>query len=206
MPRSEEAKHRLRDEQRTHILEAAKRVFARKGPAATMDDIATEASASHGLAYRYFTSKDIILHTIAEQAFQANPLMVVQELDKTKTPGERLRVLLTGLIESRRHPEYHQLLDRMRNSEATPEELRELVHKRAHALRTVIRQGIVEGQASGEIVAGDPDQLLRAIYACLDGITHWAEYYPEEYIEHFPAAEIFWRMLKPESVPEQSSR
>lgn len=199
MPRSEEAKQRLRDEQRTHILEAARRVFARKGPAATMDDIATEASVSHGLPYRYFASKDAILHAITEQAFQANPLTAVQELDKAKTPGERLRVLLTGFIEIRRHPEHQQLLDHIRNSEATPEELRELVHKRAHALRDIIRQEIVKGQESGEIVAGDPDQLLRAIYACLDGITRWAEYYPEEYTEHFPAAEIFWRMLKPEN-------
>lgn len=197
MPRSEEAKQRMREEQRTHILEAAKRVFARKGPAATMDDIAAEASVSHGLAYRYFVSKEAILSLLAEQAFRANPMTFQHVLEMPMTPGERLNRLVSELIESRRHPEFYQLFDQMRNSEATPDDLRELVHKRGHALRGVIRQLIVEGQMTGEVAAGDPDQLMRAILTCLDGLIKWAEYYPEQYNEHFPNAEIFLRMLKP---------
>src|ERR1700676_4875211 len=74
MPRSEEVKQRMREEQRTKILEAASKVFARKGMAATMDDIAAEASISHGLAYRYFASKEAIFHTLVEQTFRANPM------------------------------------------------------------------------------------------------------------------------------------
>lgn len=197
MPRSEEVNQRLREEQRTHILEAAKRVFARKGLKATMDDIATEASVSHGLAYRYFASKDAILATLAQQAFQANPLTFQRELEITRTPGERLNRLVRALVESRRHPEFIQLLDHMHNSEATPEDLRELVYKRGHALLTMLRQLIVEGQETGEVASGDPDQLVRAILACLDGLIKWAEYHPEQYNEHFPDAEIFLRMLKP---------
>lgn len=197
MPRSEEAKQRLREEQRSHILEAAKRVFARKGLGATMDDIAVEASVSHGLAYRYFASKEAILSILAEQAFQANPLTFQHVLQMPMTPGERLNRLVSGLVESRRHPEFIQLLDHLRNAEATPDELRELIHQRGHALRGVIRQLIVEGQATGEVASGDPDQLVRAILACLDGLIKWAEYYPEQYSEHFPDVEIFLRMLKP---------
>lgn len=197
MPRSEEAKQRIREEQRIHILEAAKRVFARKGPVATMDDIAAEASVSHGLAYRYFVSKEAILSTLAEQAFQANPMTFQHVLEMPMTPGERLNRLVSGLVESRRHPEFYQLFDQMRNSEATPDDLREQVQKRGHALRYVMRQLIVEGQATGEVAAGDPDQLVRAILACLDGLIKQAEYDPEHYNEHFPDVEIFLRMLKP---------
>src|SRR5689334_14834102 len=101
MPRSEENKQRLRDEQRAHILEAAKRVFARKGLTATMDDIAAEAAVSHGLAYRYFASKEAILAILAEQAFRANPPNFQHALDVTKTPGERLHKLVRILVESR---------------------------------------------------------------------------------------------------------
>ena len=187
----------MREEQRAHILEAAKRVFARKGLAATMDDIAAEASVSHGLAYRYFASKEAILSILAEQAFQADPLTFQRVLQMPMSPGERLNKLVSGLVESRRHPEFIQLLDHMRNAEATPDELRELIHQRSHALRGVLRQLIVEGQTTGEVAAGDPDQLMRAILACLDGLVKWAEYYPEQYNEHFPAVEIFLRMLKP---------
>jgi AcrR family transcriptional regulator len=197
MPRSEEARQRIREEQRTHILEAAKRVFARKGPAATMDDIAADASVSHGLAYRYFVSKEAILYILAEQAFQANPMTFQHVLEMPMTPGERLNRLVSGLVESRRHPEFYQLFDQMRNSEATPDDLRELVHKRGHALQGVMRQLIVEGQMTGEVAAGDPDQLMRALLASLDGLIKWAEYYPDQYNEHFPDAGIFLRMLKP---------
>lgn len=196
MPRSEEARQRAREEQRTRILEAARRVFARKGLAATMDDIAAEAAMSHGLAYRYFDSKEAILSLLAEQAFRADPMTFQPVLEMSLTPGERLSRLVSGFVESRRHPEIYQLFDRMRNSEATPDELRELVYQRGHALRGVIRQLIVEGQASGEVVEGDPDQLLRAILACLDGLVKGAEYYPEQYDEHYPDAEIFLRMFK----------
>jgi AcrR family transcriptional regulator len=197
VPRSEEAKQRIREEQRTHILEAARRIFARKGIDATMDDIATEAAVSHGLAYRYFISKDEILSTLAEQAFRATPMTFTHVLGTSMTPGERLNKIVSELVESRRYPEFYQLFDHMRNSEATPEDLRELVHQRSHALRGVIRQLIVEGQATGEVVAGDPDQLVRALLACLDGLIKWAEYDPEHYNEHFPEAEIFLRLLKP---------
>ncbi len=203
MPRSEEAKQRMREEQRIHILEAAMRVFARKGPTATMDDIAAEASVSHGLAYRYFVSKEAILHILAEQAFQAIPMTFQHVLEMPMTPGERLNRLVSGLVESRRYPEFYQLFDQMRNSEATPDHLRELVHKRGHALRGVMRQLIVEGQETSEVASGDPDQLVRAILACLDGLIKWAEYDPEHYHEHFPDANIFLRMLKPGSVSGQ---
>jgi AcrR family transcriptional regulator len=50
MVRSKEANQRIRTEQRKRILDAARIVFARKGLAATMDDIAERAGVSHGLA------------------------------------------------------------------------------------------------------------------------------------------------------------
>ena len=58
MPRSEEANTRIREGQRKRLMDAAIRVFARKGlAAAKMADIAAEAGASYGLAYHYFESK-----------------------------------------------------------------------------------------------------------------------------------------------------
>lgn len=197
MPRSEEVKQRLREEQRAHILEAAKRVFAHKGLTATMDDIATEASVSHGLAYRYFANKEAIWTILAEQAFQASLLTFQHVMESAGTPGERLNMLVSRLIESRRHPEFIQFLDHLHNAKATPDALRELIHKRGHALHIVLRQLIVEGQEAGEVASGDPDQLVRAILVCLDGLIKWAEHDPDQYREHFPDAEIFLRMLKP---------
>jgi AcrR family transcriptional regulator len=197
MPRTEEAKQRIREEQRTRILEAARRVFARKGLGATVDDVAAEAAVSHGLAYRYFANKEAIFSALVVQALQAPSAGLQRFLEMPGTPGERLALLVSGFVESRQHPESYQLLDQVLSSEATPDELREVVHRRGQELQGVLRQLIVEGQATREVAAGDPDQLVRAIFACLDGLIRWATYDPEHYHEHFPDANIFLRMLKP---------
>jgi len=57
MPRTEDANQRIREEQRTKILEAALSVFARQGTDATIADVATAANVSYGLIYRYFVNK-----------------------------------------------------------------------------------------------------------------------------------------------------
>lgn len=197
MPRTEEAKQRIREEQRTHILEAAKRVFARKGLAATVDDVATEARVSHGLAYRYFANKEAIFYTLVKQALQAPSAELQRIRDMPGAPGERLKMLVSAFVESRRRPESYLLLGQVLSSETAPDDLRELVRKRSQDLQDTLRQLIVEGQETFEVAAGDPDQLVRAIFACVDGLTRWAVYDPERYHEHFPDADIFLRLLKP---------
>jgi AcrR family transcriptional regulator len=197
MPRTEETKQRIREEQRTNILEAARRVFARKGLMATVDDVADEAGVSHGLAYRYFANKEAIFSALVVQALQDPAVGLQRFLEMPGTAGERLNLLVSWFVESRRHPEPYQLVSQVLSSETVPDHLRELVHRRSQELQAVLRQLIVEGQAEGSVAAGDPDQLVRAILACLDGLIRWATYYPEQYTEHFPEASIFLRMLKP---------
>ena len=52
-------------DRRQELLDAAVRVFARKGfRAARVGDIAEEAGVAHGLLYHYFRSKDEVLETI----------------------------------------------------------------------------------------------------------------------------------------------
>ena len=53
------------DDKRRSLLEAAVRVFARRGyHAARVGDIAAEAGVAHGLLYHYFASKEDVLRTI----------------------------------------------------------------------------------------------------------------------------------------------
>ncbi|HEX3806595.1 MAG TPA: TetR/AcrR family transcriptional regulator [Gaiellaceae bacterium] len=52
-------------DRRKELLDAAVRVFARKGfHSARVGDIAEEAGVAHGLLYHYFRSKDEVLETI----------------------------------------------------------------------------------------------------------------------------------------------
>jgi AcrR family transcriptional regulator len=59
-------------DRRGELLEAAVRVFARKGfHASRVGDIANEAGVAHGLLYHYFRSKDEVLETIFRETWSA---------------------------------------------------------------------------------------------------------------------------------------
>jgi AcrR family transcriptional regulator len=59
-------------DKRRLILDAAVRVFARRGyHGSRVGDIATEAGVAHGLLYHYFSSKDEVLETVFRENFGA---------------------------------------------------------------------------------------------------------------------------------------
>lgn len=205
MPRTEEANERIREAQRAKILDAAMTVFARKGRAATMADIAAEAGVSQGLAYRYFAGKDAIFQAILEQVARASAAGP-RVLEMSGTPGERIATLLSRIITSQRNrPGLYQLLNQMGRDEETPGGQRELVRGMYQQLLETLRRLIVEGQATGEVAAGDPDQLVTVLSACLYGLTRMAIDNPERFNQYVPNADIVLRMLMPCREPEAGS-
>jgi hypothetical protein len=52
---------------------------------------------------------------------------------------------------------------------ATPSDLREQVRSYGQAFHDLLRRLIVEGQAEGAVRAAEPDQLVTAVMAALDG-------------------------------------
>jgi AcrR family transcriptional regulator len=199
MPRSKEANARIRQEQRAHILEAAWRVFAHKGTAATMAEIAAEASVSNGLVYHYFPTKEALFAELVERSTQGSLNRVRQTLDLPGTPWERLTFLLSGvLVWLREHPAYALLTHHVTGDEVTPDALREQVRKQGQFTHEAMRQLIVEGQALGQIAEGDPDQLLFTLESCLIGLALSAtSKTPEQFQRHFPDIEVLLRLLKP---------
>src|SRR3954467_13526181 len=88
--------------QRANILEGARHAFARKGKAATMADVAQAAGVSQGLAYRYFAGKEEIYRELVEQALEQAALATTQSAQElSATPGRRLALLITRLVEYR---------------------------------------------------------------------------------------------------------
>ena len=199
MPRTQEANARIRQEQRAHILEAAWRVFARKGTTATMAEIAAEAAVSNGLVYRYFSTKEALFAELVERTTQSSINQVQQALDLPGTPLERLTFLLSGALAwLRDHPGYALLTHHVTSDEATPDTLRTLVSQQGHVTQQAMKQLIVEGQALGQIARGDPDQLLLTLESCLMGLALSATSQdPEQFQRHFPDLEVLLRLLKP---------
>ena len=65
MPRTAEQNEEIRKEKKQVILDAALKLFAEKGYAATStNDIIKEANISKGLLYNYFESKEELLKTV----------------------------------------------------------------------------------------------------------------------------------------------
>jgi AcrR family transcriptional regulator len=193
MARSEEANKRLREAQRAKILDGARKVFARKGWAATMADVAEAAEVSQGLAYRYFANKEAIFRELVEESLQSSLATMQRILEMSGTPGEKLDFLISRVFANKlKRIEFYQLIVQALNEETTPDDLRELLRRQGQTFQDVLRQLIVEGQATGEFAEGDPDQLVMAVIACLDGLSRLALRNPE----HIPDTKIILRMLK----------
>lgn len=192
----------LREERVREILEAATRVFAREGRAATMAHIAEEAGVSQGLAYRYFPGKEAILTSIVRQAAESGggPAAKVARLEGS--PLTKLETLVTFIVNHRRErPEFYQLLHQALGDDELSADLRKVVKRNGDVIVSFMRKLIVEGQASGEIAGDDPDQLLLALMACFDGLTGRAAVLASgESGSHFPDARIFLRMLRPDAT------
>jgi AcrR family transcriptional regulator len=188
-----------RETQRVNILEAARRVFARKGKAATMADVAQAAGVSQGLAYRYFAGKEQIYRELVEQAVQQASLVTAPPLaGSAATPGRRLALLITRLVEYRRdHLEIFQLLDQVLNADQVQDEVTAEIRRRGEQFVAELRQLIVEGQATGEVAPGDPDQLVVAVVATLDGLVRFGLHHPEQFQRLCPDPNIILRLLKP---------
>jgi AcrR family transcriptional regulator len=197
MPRSTEANQRLRDEQRVRILAAAGRVFAREGSAATMAALAAEAGVSQGLAYRYFPSKEAILRELLEQLVRSG-VVGARVLEVPGTPGARIVALLSRMLWAQRDRlGFYQLLTHAIRDEKTPADLRAVIRDLHQRSLATLRHLIVEGQAAGEVAAGDPDQLMTVVEACLEGLTRLAATDPERFAHMVPTAEIVLRLFGP---------
>src|SRR3954463_1243831 len=74
-------------DRRTELVEAAVRVFARKGfHGSRVGDIAEEAGVAHGLLYHYFRSKDEVLECIFTETW-ADILAAVKMVEETDEPA-----------------------------------------------------------------------------------------------------------------------
>jgi TetR/AcrR family fatty acid metabolism transcriptional regulator len=160
-------------ERRQSILDAAVRVFARKGfHTARVGDIAAEAGVAHGLLYHYFASKDELLETVFREAW-SELLEAMRLAAQTDEPApEQLRKVCAILLRTWRHtPDVVTVLVR---EIARSGELQKRIDDVREALRVI--EGIVaRGQAEGEFRAElDPRLMATIVYGALEEIlTAW---------------------------------
>jgi len=154
------------------ILEAAIRVFARKGyHTSRVGDIAEEAGVAHGLLYHYFGSKEELLETIFRETW-SGLLATIRELETADEPArEQLRKVAAVLLRSwRRDPDLVRVLIR---EVAHSAPMRERVAESGHldAIARIVARGQERGEFRREL-----DQRLAALvfYGAIEEIlTAW---------------------------------
>lgn len=160
-------------EKRRLILDAAVRVFARKGfHTCRVGDIAEEAGISHGLLYHYFASKDELLEAVFAETW-SELLGSLAAVEGSGAPAqEQLRQVAAILLRSwRRQPDVVRVIvQEIGRSRDLGGRLAEF-----HAVGLAIERIVRGGQERGELRADVDARLASAIfYGGIDELlTSW---------------------------------
>ena len=161
------------EEKRRQILEAAVRVFARKGyHAARVGDIAEEAGVAHGLLYHYFAGKESVLDEVFRETW-GELLEAVEGVEASEQPArEQLRQVAAIVLRSwKRRPDVVRVL--VREIARSPE-----LHRRIDELGRLfdaIERIVVRGQSEGSFRDDlDPKLASWIFYGGIEEIlTGW---------------------------------
>jgi TetR/AcrR family transcriptional regulator, fatty acid metabolism regulator protein len=164
---------KAQEDKRRLLLDAAVRVFARKGyHAARVGDIAEEAGVAYGLLYHYFSSKEEVLRNVFRETWRAL-IATIESVERGEdTPREQLRKVAEILLRSwKRDPDLVRVLVlEVTRSQLLAGEMDEIV-----ASFAVIQAIVERGQADGSI-RGDLDARLASyvFYGAIDELlTGW---------------------------------
>jgi len=161
------------EDKRRQLLDAAVRVFARKGfHASRVGDIAEEAGVAHGLLYHYFDSKDQVLEAVFHENWSVL-LARIASVEETDEPAvDQIRHIATIVLRTWLHlPDVVRVVIReFGRSPELAERLGELTQP-IDAIERVIRRGIERGEFRQDI---DPRFAAAVVYGSIDELlTAW---------------------------------
>jgi TetR/AcrR family transcriptional regulator, fatty acid metabolism regulator protein len=177
------------EDKRRLLLDAAVRVFARKGyHDCRVGDIAKEAGVAYGLLYHYFRSKEEVLETIFRETW-SQMLAAIGAVEQSGDPA-RVQVRKVAAIVLRSwqlEPDLVRVLVReITRSPHIGSEVEEIEQAFA-ALERIVRRGQEEGEFRADLDARLASQVL---YGALEQIlTVWVFEQPPESEDEVVTAE-----------------
>ena len=141
------------EEKRRLILDAAVRVFARKGyHASRVGDIAEEAGVAHGLLYHYFTSKEQLLETVFRDTWSELLEAIARVAESAEPAREQLRQVAAILLRSwRRDPDLVRVLVREVGLEQLPRLAEDRLEHLFLRAEVVIEQPVRDARLLGDV-------------------------------------------------------
>jgi AcrR family transcriptional regulator len=161
------------EDKRRQLIDAAVRVFARKGyHASRVGDIAEEAGVAHGLLYHYFKSKDDVLEAVFQENWSVL-LLRIASVEETDEPApDQLRHIAAIVLRTWLHlPDVVRVVvQEFGRSPELVERIGELAQP-IDAIQRVIERGIARGEFRRDI---DPLVAATVVYGSIDELlTGW---------------------------------
>lgn len=165
-------------ERRQEIIEAAGRVFKRKGYRATnLTDIATEAGTDRATLYYYISGKAELFDEVVSEVVEANAVLAESVRDSEQPAPEKLRAVIAALMASYADNfPYLYVFVQENLSHVAPERvewsqrMRQLNHRYEDALIGILHDGIEEGTL---IAAGPPQIMAYGLLGMLGWTNRW---------------------------------
>jgi AcrR family transcriptional regulator len=190
------------DFRRGAILDAARRIFARKGfAAALVDDIAEEAGIAKGTVYLYFRSKDEIYIAALVQGVEALRAITAERVRAAGDLRSKLRAFAAVRLEYfGANQEFFRIYisefgSQLTRSKPFPKELMETYRQQHRLLQSALESGIRKKEIRRvpvEMAASAIYDLTRAVIE--RRLLGWSKTSPDEDLEFL--MEFVWRGLQ----------
>lgn len=166
-----------REKKKDRILQAAVRLFARRGIADTkMEDVAKAADIAKGTIYEYFKSRDELLHLSFNYLLVLMNKLVRKRMSETEDPREKIKAGFLAYLDvgSLQNEDFVEILPdlwsyglRQKESDGGLEfDLRWIYHQYRERFSEALKQGIEAGRFRDI----DAEAMASAIIAAGDGL------------------------------------
>jgi AcrR family transcriptional regulator len=173
MPKAKEQFEEMRQGALRKIQTAGLELFARKGLAGTnIKEIAEKAQISLGLMYHYYSSKDELYLTLANQAMDISIALLSSLKKQRATPREKVEGFIQGFLTGvQKYPEICYFIIIGQQFETKDSAQNEMLNGRKMESMKLLSGIIKAGQNEGIFLKGDPLQLAVMLVAATQGLA-----------------------------------
>lgn len=158
MPRTREQFSEMKDERLNSILSAALPLFSLYGKKVSIDTISNKAKCSHGIVYHYFKNTNEIYEKLLSSSTYVelnNRLLNINEGSSYEKIEEIVSVLLD--VSETKFDNVCYLNIIIKNNDK-------------NSVFSLLTKLVKEGQNSGKIIAGEPEEVVNTLFFVFKGI------------------------------------
>lgn len=202
-------RERRKEETRRLILQTALKLFAKKGVfATTVEEITEAADIGKGTFFNYFSSKEAILTSLAE-----NQLAIIRRAAEVAQKADSVQPILTDMCKElssgpgRSQILLRSLLATLISNPALLQVLTRVLEEGRECLGAIIERGQRIGEVRRDLAASEIARCLQQVAFGTNFIWSVSEG-SDLATWHMRSMDLFWRGIaaEPEAVPSRAAR